>query len=88
MMAAIIYSLCTLTSFFCTWMLYRSYLDQRDRLLLWSSLCFGFLFLNNLILVFDQIIFPLIDLKIARYLISVIALVFLLYGLVWEDDSL
>ena len=88
MMAVIIYSLCTFTSFFCAWMLFRSYIKQRSRLLLWSSLCFSFLFLNNLMLVFDQVIFPLIDLKTSRNSIGLIALIFLLYGLVWEDDSL
>lgn len=88
MVSAIIYSLCTFTSFFCAWMLFRSYKKQRSRLLLWSTLCFTFLFLNNLILVFDQIIFPLVDLKTIRYSISVVALMFLLYGLVWEDDTL
>ena len=88
MIAPIIYLLCALTSFFCAWMLFRSYLRQRYRLLLLSSLCFSFIFLNNLFLVCDKIIFPNIDFKTYRLSFGVIALLFLLYGLVWEDDLL
>ncbi len=42
MIAPIIYLLCTLTAFFCAWILFRSYKRQRSRLLLWSALCFSF----------------------------------------------
>ncbi len=88
MIAPIIYLLCTLTAFFCAWILFRSYKRQRSRLLLWSALCFSFLFMNNLLLVCDKIIFPTINFKTYRLSFSVIALLFLLYGLVWEDESL
>ena len=41
--ATIVYVLCFLTSVACAWLLGRSYQRGRTRLLLWSSVCFGFL---------------------------------------------
>lgn len=87
-MAITIYLLCTLTAFTCAWMLLSSYFRIKYRLLLWSGLCFIGLFANNLFLVIDQLIGPGIDLSRWRLLMGLISLLFLLYGLIWEDDSL
>lgn len=85
-MAAIIYFLCTLTALTCAYLLLRSYLRQRFRLLLWSGLCFAGLAINNMLLVLDRIFLPEIDLSLVRLLSALIALLPLLYGLVWEEE--
>lgn len=85
-MAAITYMLCALTAFACAWMLLRSYIRTRSRLLLWSGLCFVVLFLNNLLLIVDRLLFPEIDLGTYRLLAALMALLPLLYGLIWEED--
>lgn len=85
-MAAIIYMLCALTAFGCAWLLLRSYIQRRHRLLLWSGLCFAALFVNNLILVIDRLIFPESDLTTWRLVTALVALLPLLYGLIWEEE--
>lgn len=86
-MAGIIYLLCALTAFACSWMLLRSYIQHRHRLLLWSGLCFAGMFLNNIILVFDKLLFPDINLSTWRLLAGLMALLLLLYGLIWEGEE-
>ena len=85
-MALIIYLLCTLTSFICAWMLLKSYITTKSKILLWSSLCFMTLFVSNIFLVIDALTGPEINLLTLRLIISLIALLFLLFGLIWEDD--
>lgn len=85
-MAAVIYLLCALTAFACAWMLLRSFVRNRSRLLLWSGLCFAGLFLNNLLLIADRLFFPKVDLSTYRLLAALLALLPLLYGLIWEED--
>jgi hypothetical protein len=85
-MAPVIYALCALTSMLCTWLLLRSYFVNRYRLLLWSGLCFAGLSVNNLLLVVDRLILPTaVDLTTLRLVTSLIALLPLLYGLIWEE---
>lgn len=85
-MAAIIYLLCAGTALACAWLLLRSYRISRHRLLLWSGLCFAGMFLNNLLLVLDRLILPEEDLSTWRLGSALLALLPLLYGLIWEDD--
>ncbi len=85
-MAAIIYTLCTITALFCAWLLLRSYRKHKHRLLLWSALCFCGFFISNVLLVADQLIFTTIDLSIWRLSVGLISLLLLLYGLIWEDE--
>ena len=82
-----VYILCFLTSAACAWLLGRSYLANRTRFLLWSSICFVFLALNNLALVFDLVILPTYDLRLARLLLSLAAAVSLIWGFVWEVEE-
>ncbi|MBL9023570.1 MAG: hypothetical protein JNL21_15350 [Myxococcales bacterium] len=58
MIPELIYLLCMLTSLFCAFLLARSYLTSRSRLLLWSTICFVGLALNNALLVADLVLFP------------------------------
>jgi hypothetical protein len=81
-----IYTLCAVTSFACAFLLLRSYFRSRVRLLLWSGLCFVGMAVNNIILILDRIIFPATDFSTLRLATSLLALVPLLYGLIWEDE--
>ena len=85
-MATAIYILCALTALSCALLLLRGYRASRSRLLLWSGLCFVGLTLNNVLLVLDKIVFPLIDLSTWRRGTALCALLVLLYGLIYEDE--
>ena len=85
MAAAVIYSLCTITGALCAWLLTRAYLRSRSRLLLWSSICFAGLTLNNIALWADKLVFPATDLSVLRISIGLFATLALLYGLIWEE---
>ena len=82
-----VYLLCLATSIACAVLLARSYMRTRARLLLWSSLCFTFLAVNNLIVVVDILVFPtMVDLSLVRLFASLIAVGVLLYGFIWESE--
>ena len=80
----IVYVLCLLTSAVCAWMLGSSYRRTRMPLLLWSAVCFGFLAANNLVVVLDLVVWPDVDLKLPRLLLSLAAVSSLIWGFVWE----
>ncbi|HEX6239807.1 MAG TPA: DUF5985 family protein [Polyangiales bacterium] len=83
-MAELIYFGCFLASVLCATLLVRSYRASRTPLLLWSSLCFVGLALNNALLFLDLtgILEP--DLSIYRGAIGLASLLVLLYGLIWH----
>jgi hypothetical protein len=81
--AAIVDILCFLTSAACAWMLGGSYGRSGTRLLLWSSVCFALLAANNLVLVFDLVVWPALDLRLPRLLLSLAAVASLIWGFVW-----
>ncbi|MGE0763369.1 MAG: DUF5985 family protein [Bdellovibrionales bacterium] len=85
-MAEFVYALCTFMSLACTFLLFRSHQQNRGSLLLWSSLCFGLLALNNTFLFFDLVIFPELDIggPLWRGLSGALAGSVLLFGLIWE----
>jgi len=85
-MAAVIYGLCTLTALLCAVLLLQAYRRSRYRLLLWSGLCFTGLTLNNLMLMLDKLVFPVVDLSLLRTSIALVAMAVLLYGLIWEAE--
>jgi len=85
-MAVAIYTLNALTALACTFFLSRAYLRGRYRLLLWSSLCFAGLTLNNLLLVLDKLVLPNIDLSPARTGVALIAMAILLFGMIWDTE--
>jgi hypothetical protein len=85
--APAVYFLCFLASACCGWMLVRSYLSSRTKLLLWSAACFVLLALNNLFLFIDLVLLPkAVDLGIIRNLLGLSAVATLLYGFIWELD--
>lgn len=83
-----LYVMAVLTCLACTALLGRSYLQTRIRLLLWSTLCFVGLSLNNVLLFFDLVVFPTeIDLRLWRLVAALAGLLFLLYGFIWDSEE-
>ncbi|MEW5847805.1 MAG: DUF5985 family protein [Myxococcota bacterium] len=85
-MAAVVYALCALASAACATLLLRAYRQSHARLLLWSALCFLGLGVNNVLLFVDRVLVPHIDLSLWRSGSAVVALMMLLYGLIWEAE--
>jgi hypothetical protein len=85
-MAGLIYGLCALTALLCAWLLLRAYHRSRYRLLLWSGLCFAGLTVNNLLLVLDKVMLPIVDLSTWRLAVGLLAMLVLLYGLIWDVE--
>ena len=86
-MASIIYTLCALTCLACAVLLLRGFRETRGQLLLWSGLCFVGLTLSNVLLVVDRVLTgPETDLSLARLSTAFLALMLLLFGLIWEHD--
>lgn len=83
-MAESVYFLSALTSLACALMLFRGYLRNRTALLLWSSLCFVGLTLNNFLLYIDLVIVPDFDLSLWRSVFALSGLMLLIYGLIWD----
>jgi hypothetical protein len=81
-----VYLLCALTSLMCAVALLRSYRRNRTRLLLWSSLCFTGLALNNALLVVDLVVLPAIDLSVVRAALSAASMLTLVVGIAWDAD--
>jgi hypothetical protein len=85
-MSAVIYFLCSLTCMACFAFLWRGWRASRSRLLLWSALCFAGLTVNNLLLVADKLVFLQVDLSTWRLVVALVALLLLLFGLIWEEE--
>jgi hypothetical protein len=85
-MVVVIYSLCTLTCVACFGLLLRAWLASRARLLFWSALCFAGLSVNNLLLVVDKLLLPAVDLSVFRLVAALLAMLLLLFGLIWEEE--
>jgi uncharacterized membrane protein len=84
--AILIYSLCTLTSLACAWLLLGSYRRTRHRLLFWSGASFIAMTVNNLFLVLDKVVFPDVYLLPVRQVSALVAMLLLLYGLIYEKE--
>jgi hypothetical protein len=85
-MSPFIYGLCAATAAICAAMLLAAYRREKYRLLLWSSLCFVGLTLNNIVLVLDKVMLPDVDLSSTRLFIALVAMSILLYGLIWDAE--
>jgi hypothetical protein len=83
-MHKLIYAICALSALSCAWLLLRSYLRTRFRLLLWSGLCFIGLTLSNVLVMVDRVVLPQIDLSTLRLGTTLLALMLLLYGLILD----
>jgi hypothetical protein len=85
-MAPVVYMLGTLVTLACGVLLVRGFLRGRKRLLLWSGLCFLTLAVSNFLVFVDLVILPDVDLYLWRLSTAAIAMMLLLYGLIWEGD--
>ena len=83
-MAEEVYILCALTSVLCAVLLIRSWMRSRVRLLLWSSVCFVGLAINNVLLFVDRIVVPEVDLALLRSSTALFAVSLLVTALIWE----
>lgn len=82
----LVFLLCIATSIACMWLLFRGWRRTRTRLLFWSGLCFVFLAANNLLVFIDAILLPDADLRPLRLAASLVAVIVLLWGLLWEAE--
>ena len=83
---ALVFFLCMVASALCMALLVRAWRRSGTALLLWSSLCFVFLALNNLLVFLDIVILPQSDLLPLRHVASLGAVSVLLVGFIWEAD--
>ena len=87
LVASIVYILAGLTSLACAAFLARGYLRTGVRLLMWSSLFFFALTIDNIILFFDLSVYPQIKwLVICRHGAALAGLLLLLFGLIWDSE--
>ncbi|CAN5916002.1 hypothetical protein BH11MYX3_BH11MYX3_11730 [soil metagenome] len=84
-MAETVYLLCAVASAFCAMLLGTSYRRNPSRLLMWSTLCFVGLTINNILLFVDLVLVANIDLSIVRVVTALAAVLPLLIGLLLED---
>ena len=83
----ILYVLAVLTCLACTVLRLRGYRASRQRLLLWSALCFVFLALNNFVVVLDMLVYPDGDLRLMRHVLAAAGVLTLLYGFVIDQEN-
>ena len=83
-MKPVAYMLCALVSLLCAILLVRGYLRGRQRLLLWSGLCFAGLTVANALVYVDLVMYPKINLYPARLLVTAVSVLILFLGMVWE----
>lgn len=76
----------SLTVGLCALLLLRAYARVRQRLLLWSGLCFAGLTLANALVVVDLAVVPEISIYTWRLAVAALSLLLLLYGLIFESD--
>jgi hypothetical protein len=67
-------------------LLLRAYFRTRYKLLLWGGLCFFGLTLNNALLVADKYWFPDVNLFTWRLVLALVAMLVLLYGIIWDKE--
>ena len=85
-MRSLVYILNFLTFATCSTLLGRAYWRVRQRLLLWSMLCFAGLALSNLLVFVDLVMLPQVDLYITRLVTTAVAMLLLMIGLIWEGQ--
>lgn len=84
MMGSIAYALCAITSLTCFVLLLRAYSRTHTRLLLWSSLCFLFMAIQNAVLFIDMVVMPDVNFELWRVATGLVGPLILLCALIWE----
>jgi hypothetical protein len=85
-MASVVYALCAVASLLCAFLLLRGYRATHAKLLLWKTLGFFLIALNNVLLVVDKVLLPDVNMAIIRILPALLGMVVILVGLVWHAD--
>jgi hypothetical protein len=85
-MRSLVYILNSVTFATCSGLLARAYWRVRQRLLLWSALCFAGLAISNLLVFLDLVMLPQSDLYMLRLITAAVAMLLLLFGLIWESE--
>jgi hypothetical protein len=88
-MATVVYFLCALTSTSCAVLLFNTFWEHRrraTRLVLWSSCCFAWFAVSNVLVFTDLVVLPTIRLDVARAATACIGSSVLLFGLIWETE--
>lgn len=76
----------SLTVGLCALLLLRAYARVRQRLLLWSGLCFAGLTISSVLVIVDLGIVPEVSIYVWRLAVAALSLLLLLYGLIFESD--
>ena len=87
MLQLVVNVLGTLVAGLCAVLLLRAYGSVRKRLLLWAGLCFAGLSISNGLVVADLFIVPDLDLYRWRLAVAAVAMLLLVYGLIFESDQ-
>lgn len=87
MIGPIVYLLCASTCWLCAALLLRAYALQRARLALWSGAGFCAFGISNIMLFVDLVVVPENDLSFLRNGITLVGVLLLLRGLIWEGTS-
>ncbi len=85
-MALYVYLLCAFTCLVCTTLLGRAWLKSKVRLLLWCSLCFLLLTVNNVFLFVDLVVIPTKDFTVWRSGSNLLGMSILVFGLIWDSN--
>lgn len=92
-MDKVIYLLCLGTSITCALLLLRAWFGSRVRFLLWASLCFCMIAVNNALLFLDRVVLPNVDGVFGltfgtwRGLSALLGFILLFRGLIWDVDG-
>jgi hypothetical protein len=88
MLSGLVYLLCFLTSAACAALMVRQYSRAPSPILLWSAACFVLLALSNLVVVIDQVMLgPETSLRPIRLILTLSAVMVLLFGFIWEAEE-
>jgi Family of unknown function (DUF5985) len=86
-MASVVYFLGTIVTLACACLLLRAYMSTRTKLLLWSGLCFVGLTFANILLWVDLVVLSTdVSLYRVRLGTAAVAMLLLLYGLIFESE--
>lgn len=83
-MEGLVYVLCAATALCCSVLLFRGFRRSGTRLLLWCSLFFLSLALENATLFIDLVVVPQTDLFVFRTSVALAGVTLLLGGLIWD----
>jgi len=82
--AGLVYALCAVTALSCAVLLLRGFSRSGARLLLWGSLCFAALTVNNVLVFVDLMLVPEMNLFTWSNTAAVAGMGVLVWGLIWD----